>query len=307
MIGYKAFDKDLKCRGFQFEVGKTYSTGKDELELCTDTAFHFCRELTKINSVSAYDVSKDRVCEVIATGDIVSEGDKFGTNEIMILRELPEDEKLAFCNTGGNNHGFKNSGCRNLGSFNSGSNNNGCVNVGNRNNGNFNTAHNNEGHNNSGNHNVGDGNVGDSNEGDYNSGHCNSGSWNSGGWNSCDRGSGFFNSEPGKLRMFNKLTNIRNLGNIKFPGFLYFKLTKWVPQSEATGEEWEEHGEEIEGAGGFLKTIPYKEAFGMAYGGASEEERGMLFSLPNFDPGVFEEISGLDVSREYEEWKARQN
>ena len=119
MIGYKAFDENLKCRGFQFEVGKTYKTKakKDELELCTDTVFHFCRELHRIEAVSNYTIADSRVCEVIAEGDIVTDGDKYGTNKITILREIPKEELKEYNH---NNSGYCNSGDWNSGDWNSG-------------------------------------------------------------------------------------------------------------------------------------------------------------------------------------------
>ena len=41
MKAYKGFDKDMQCRGFQYEEGKTYET--DKAELCK-TGFHACED-----------------------------------------------------------------------------------------------------------------------------------------------------------------------------------------------------------------------------------------------------------------------
>ena len=278
MIGYKATDKNGCCRGFKFEVGKTYTkdTPKEELKCCTDNVFHFCRELFDIEKESNYKLSESRLFEVIA-GDYVREGDKYGTNSLTILREIEWDEKLELINSGNWNSGNWNSGDKNSGDWNSGDGNSGDWN--------------------SGNWNSGNGNSGDRNSGYWNSGDRNSGDGNSGDWNSGNGNSGYFNSDEPCLRMFNKMTDCK-IGDVNIPSWCYFDLTVWVSHDTATEEEKKKYKNEIEICGGFLKTIDYKDAWRLAWNKASIKERKKLFKLPNWDNEVFKEITGIDAEKE---------
>ena len=294
MIGYKATDKDGCCKGFKFEVGKTYikDTPKEELECCTDKVFHFCRELFAIEKESNYKLSESRLFEVIA-GDCVRSGDKYGTNSLTIIREIEGEEKLELINSNNRNSGNCNSGNRNSGNRNSGN-----CNSSNWNSGDCNSGNRNSGDCNSGNRNSGNCNSGNSNSGNWNSGNRNSGNCNSGNWNSGNCNSGFFNSDEPNVRMFNKDTKLKK-DDIDIPSWCYFNLTVWVSHDTATEEDKEVHKKEIETCGGFLKTLEYKEAWKLAYDKTDDEEKIQLFNLPNFDADIFEEISGIDVRADY--------
>ena len=89
MKGYKGFDADFRCRGFQFEVGKTYEYD-GEVVLC-DRGFHFCDTPLAVWSYYFLDA---RFAEVEAeeVDPNREEDGKRVCRKITILRELSMDE-----------------------------------------------------------------------------------------------------------------------------------------------------------------------------------------------------------------------
>ena len=278
--GYKVFNPDWTCRNFQFEVGKTYKHDGD-IGLCR-AGFHFCRKASAC--FNYYDFNKNNhVAEVEAIGLVETIEDKSVTDEILIVREISWHELIDIVNEGSYCTGLCNTGNRN---------------TGNRNTGNWNTGNWNTGDMNTGDRNTGNMNTGNRNTGDMNTGNMNTGNMNTGNWNSTNFSSGFFNTVESSVIAFNKELKIsrENFINCKGVKILNWKYDNnwWIYEKNMTDEEKAAHPEH-EYTGGYLKSVDFKTACKMMWGGMDEDERQAVIEIPNFDADVFKEITGIEV------------
>ena len=86
IIGFKGFDKDLKCRGFQYETGKYYE--QEGEAKCCEKGFHFCENPLQV--FDYYPPCTSRFCQVEGGGSVdKSEVDsKVATSHIHISSEI---------------------------------------------------------------------------------------------------------------------------------------------------------------------------------------------------------------------------
>lgn len=252
----KGFDKNLQCRGYQFEVGKEYRIDLPEGyvltadDLCTNKVFHFCDSLQKVHTYySCDDKYNNRYCIIEVLGQFVENNDKCGSDHIKVIKEIKGEElNIAKGLTSGNTGWF------NIGTHNSGSGN-------------------------SGNYNSGYYNSGNYNSGNYNSGGLNSGNGNSGLFNSCNNSNGVFCSVEPKISIFNNpsemtLTEFYNSKYYYAICSVPLNLTEWVNDK--------------------LITRTHKDACQIWWDSMSDENKKIIKSMPNFDVDVFCEITGID-------------
>lgn len=328
MRGYKVFNPNWRCRGFQYKVGETYEM--DEKPRLCDVGFHFCKRIADCFNFYRFD-SDNKVAEIEALGDIDTDGGvKSCTNKIKIVRELTWQEVLdlvnigkhctGFKNTGNNNSGNYNSGYGNCGSsnsgyynygnsnsgncnkgcHNSGNRNSGCCNTGDYNSGYCNTGDYNSGNYNSGIYNSGYSNCGNGNSGDYNTGNWNSGNYNSGDFNKASFSTGCFNTEYKPLFFFDKPTSMtftqwRDSQAYMLLEEIDFDATRWIPISHMSSEEIHNHPE-AETIGGYFKNFDNSDCFIRWWHDLTDGEKDVIKAIPNFNADKFFEITGIRVN-----------
>lgn len=304
MKGYKVFRKDWTCRGFQYEVGKTY---EDELSPdCCRTGFHFCKQVKDCFDYYGFDPN-NKVAKVEALGEISESGNKCSTNKIHIIREITWHEVLELANTGKACTGINNAGNFNSGAHNTGDGNSGVCNVGNRNTGDFNIGDGNSGaynigHSNTGDYNVGDCNLGSRNSGDCNIGSRNIGDCNVGDFNKASTVIGCFNTEVQKLKFFDKETDItldewRNSPAYRILSQINLRPTTWVYPEHMSDEEKARHPG-YKTTGGYLKTRDNADCYSEWWGQLSERGKNTIRNIPNFDAEKFYQITGIKIEEE---------
>ncbi len=276
--GYKVFNPDWTCRGFQYEVGKCYEI--PEKPVVCKRGFHFCKNLLDCYEHYRFD-ENNKVAEVTAYGDIdIDEYEKkYCTNKIKIEKELNWNEVLNMVNTGKNCTGFRNTGDCNTGNCNTGD---------------WNTGNRNTGYCNTGNCNTGDWNTGYWNTGDYNTGD-----WNTGNWNT-----GCFNTVEQKIFLFNKLSDwtMKDWINSEARSIFYdirISPVQKINKKDMTEKEKEQHPE-YQTTGFYLKELRSEEIAEERqkyWNQLSQKQKDIVMAIPNFDKEIFKEITGIDVDK----------
>ena len=279
--GFKVFRPDWTCspngNTKQYTCpGKFEEEG--ELDVCGH-GMHFCENAADCFNYYDFD-SNNKVAEVIAYGTVLKEGDKSCTDKLEIVREIPWDEVLRIVNTGKNCTGRCNTGNRNTGDCNTGD-----CNTGNRNTGDCNT---------------GNRNTGNRNTGDCNTGDCNTGDWNTGDWNKSSFNTGCFMTEEQKIMFFNKPSDWTYNDWLRSDArYLLNRIPKnvveWIYSEDMTDEEKAEHPTH-ETTGGYLKVLDESDCGQLWWGSLSDRQKNIIKALPNFDPEIFEQCTGINVN-----------
>jgi hypothetical protein len=295
MKGYKIFNPDFTCRGFQYKVGETYAT-EQEPDVC-ERGFHFCKKAVDCFNYYNFD-PVNKVAEIIALGAIAGKGNKYATNKIKIVREIPWTELLDLVNIGKGNSGHSNCGHSNSGHYNSGHSNSGHSNCGHSNSGHYNSGHSNSGHRNSGHY-----NSGHRNSGNRNSGHWNQGDFCTGDFNTVDHETGCFCTEEHKIRFFDQENEMtfqewRDSKAYNILCRIPFEPPKtWICTSAMTDDEKAAHPE-YKTTEGYLRINNTDRAFLIWWERLTPDEKQIIKGVPNFDPEKFKKITGIDVEEE---------
>lgn len=90
LIGYKGFDKNLQCRGFQFEVGQTYRH-EGKVVACL-SGFHVITADNPLRAFAFYPPRQGaRYAEVRYAGQTASDTSRPGCNKLAVSAMVGQD------------------------------------------------------------------------------------------------------------------------------------------------------------------------------------------------------------------------
>ena len=264
--GFKVFRPDWTCDPTGYNPKQYTCPGKfeeeGELDVCGH-GMHFCQTAADCFNYYSFN-SENKVAEVIAYGEVRTEGDKSCTDKLEIVREIPWDEVLRIVNLGKNCTGRCNTGNRNTGDCN-----------------------------------TGDCNTGDWNTGDCNTGNRNTGNRNTGDWNKSSFNTGCFNTEEQKILLFNKPSDMTYRDWYESDArWLLNQIPKdvveWIWSDNMTDEEKEQHPE-YKTTDGYLKVLDESECGQIWWGSLSDRQKNIIKTIPNFDAEIFFQCTGIRV------------